>query len=220
MPIYLHFSQSTDLTALADRRGEPDEIALKGDQYRIAYHTGHVLTRYEVNGYDDSDFYAVVYNPNTNALEHVFYATTRCYTYNDSAVVDATPEVIEQARAVLRTVVEQHIRKADHLDTLKLKVGRVVRFVKAYRPRSSTRPPIEVGQIAYLDWIGPDSYAPHTDRARVRLVLGENDHAEVYINANKLEVYSPETYLPGDDDVQERVDRFMAIQPTQWRFRG
>lgn len=55
---------------------------------------GRVLSTGEVNGYDDSDFYAIVWNDERQTAERIVYATTRAWTYDRSASVDATPEVL------------------------------------------------------------------------------------------------------------------------------
>src|SRR5689334_2353735 len=55
-------------------------------------YVGAVLDTRELNGYDDSDFYAIVWDAAENAPKRVVYATTRAWTYDCHAKVDATPE--------------------------------------------------------------------------------------------------------------------------------
>lgn len=59
---------------------------------------GVVLSLHERNGYDDSDFYAMVWDEETGRVKSVEYATTRGWTYHNGASVDATDEV--RAKAV------------------------------------------------------------------------------------------------------------------------
>lgn len=59
------------------------------------YH-GRVIREYERNGYDDSDFVAVVWDDEVNHPKHVVYATTRAWSYACSCSIDATPEVMEK----------------------------------------------------------------------------------------------------------------------------
>ena len=61
-------------------------------------HAGLVVSLFERNGYDDSDFCAVVWNPSAQACETITYATTRGWTYANGASIDASPEVIAAAR--------------------------------------------------------------------------------------------------------------------------
>ena len=63
---------------------------------------GCVLATGEMNFLEDSDFYAVVWDENKKCVKRVEYGTTRAYTYDNYASVDATPEVIEKATAYLR----------------------------------------------------------------------------------------------------------------------
>ena len=60
---------------------------------------GAVLWDGERNYYDDSDFYAVVWDDEKNAPKEVGYATTRGWTYNNGAAVDATPDVLAKFAA-------------------------------------------------------------------------------------------------------------------------
>lgn len=57
-------------------------------------HVGLCLEDHEINGYDDSDFYMVVWNEEKQAPERITYATTRGWSYPAyGSYVDATPEV-------------------------------------------------------------------------------------------------------------------------------
>ena len=60
---------------------------------------GCVLNTGEYNGYHDSDFYAVVWDAEKQDARRVVYASTRGWSYPNSAVVDATPEVIAEWKA-------------------------------------------------------------------------------------------------------------------------
>jgi hypothetical protein len=63
---------------------------------------GRVVAEYERNGYDDSDFMAVVYDEATCEFRHVMYATTRGWTYANSCVVDAPDCVMALYGAYLK----------------------------------------------------------------------------------------------------------------------
>lgn len=62
-------------------------------------HAGCVLDEYEKNGYNDSDFFAIVWNDVEQKVEEIQYASTRYYSYDHSCVIDATPEVKAKADA-------------------------------------------------------------------------------------------------------------------------
>ena len=94
MPITMQCNP-TEPGAVLARRATTNEPAV----YVKHTHHGLVLTTYERNGYDDSDFFAVVWNPATQSLGHICYATTRGWSYCNGAEIDATPDVIAAARA-------------------------------------------------------------------------------------------------------------------------
>lgn len=56
---------------------------------------GCVLSTYERNGYDDSDFYAVCWDNESEKVVEVLYDTTRCGGYG-SATIDAGEDVLKK----------------------------------------------------------------------------------------------------------------------------
>lgn len=62
-------------------------------------HVGLVLQTVEQNGYHDSDFFAIVWNDEKGEPERIEYASTRGWSYPNSAGVDATPEVLAKHEA-------------------------------------------------------------------------------------------------------------------------
>ena len=87
MPLY------TPIYSKEEPEGHLDIIETKES------YVGRVLETYEENGYHDSDFYAVVWDDETESIIHKQYATTRFYSNGYGAKVDATPEVIAKATA-------------------------------------------------------------------------------------------------------------------------
>jgi hypothetical protein len=67
-----------------------------GPLYMETSHEGLVLSLRERNGYEDSDFYARVWDPIKKTTNEVTYATTRGWSYPNNAWVDATPEVLAE----------------------------------------------------------------------------------------------------------------------------
>lgn len=68
--------------------------------YEESY-VGKVLDLGEHNWHDDSDFYAVVWDDEASKPKHVDYATTRGWTYNNGANVDADSSVRAKYNAYL-----------------------------------------------------------------------------------------------------------------------
>lgn len=63
-------------------------------------HAGLCIKEREVNGYDDSDFYMTVWNPEKNEPESICFASTRGWTYPClGSFVDASPDVMAKYRA-------------------------------------------------------------------------------------------------------------------------
>ncbi len=103
--------------ARIEERGYRAEVVRTADAYRLGTNApetdllyeisyeGAVIATREENGYNDSDFYAVVWDEGAGAVRRVGYATTRGWTYNNSANVDATEEVIEKATAFIGNMV-------------------------------------------------------------------------------------------------------------------
>lgn len=71
-------------------------------EYNVERYKGCVLFLREHNGFEDSDFYALVYNKDTDKFEEIEYGSTR-YAGGGVAHVDATPEIL----ALYRTRAEQ-----------------------------------------------------------------------------------------------------------------
>ena len=63
-------------------------------------HIGLCIRDREINGYDDSDFYMLVWDPIAKKAEEICFATTRGWTYPAyGSSADATPEVLAEYEA-------------------------------------------------------------------------------------------------------------------------
>lgn len=85
--------------SIATKYDDKGKVIEREDSY-----VGCVLDTGELNFYDDSDFYAVVWDEKEQKVKRVEYATTRASTYDNYAEVDATPEIIAKATAKLREI--------------------------------------------------------------------------------------------------------------------
>lgn len=74
----------------------------------ITSHTGRVLSLRERNSYSDSDFLALVLD-HDGKFREIEYATTRGYTYDNGARIDATPEVIKAYEAHIANVTAEFV---------------------------------------------------------------------------------------------------------------
>lgn len=125
-------------------------------------HVGLCLEDRERNGYHDSDFYMVVWNPETMTTENIEYGTTRGYCGPAmGSFVDATPEVRAAYLQHLRE--RQEAARREHqkrLDAMPSK-GRTVRVVKGRK--------VPVGTVGRVGW---SSVAFKTDKVLGILFLG------------------------------------------------
>lgn len=143
--------------------------------------TGCVLRLGERNMYDDSDFYAIVWDAPKGAPRQVEYASTRGWTYANGADVDATDEVKaayeawETARAEDRRMAREAYEAA--LPT----VGKTVKVVKGRK--------IPVGTVAEVTWFGEDKYNSTSFLTRYRVGLNLTiDGKRVFTSADNVEV--------------------------------
>jgi len=99
-----------------------------GEDVREESYVGCVLATRERNGYDDSDFYAVVWDEEKQCCRDITYATTRAWTYNNGAVVDATEEVKRKARRWQRKLIARAYLNRETFRASEPGVGKVVRI--------------------------------------------------------------------------------------------
>lgn len=158
-------------------------------EYLRTTHVGMVIETGELNGYDDSDFYAVVWNPERGEPERVTYATTRGWTYLNSAQVDATPEV-RAAYAAWHERAERARRQAERdARARQVEPGKRVRFLGTGRKQGYA-----AGDEGVVEWTGPNQFRryyrggynrPENNmRAKVRMSNG----AVVWVDANRVAV--------------------------------
>lgn len=70
------------------------------DLWTYETHHGLCIGEREDNRYDDSDFYMIVLNPDTDKFEEIMFASTRGWTYPCmGSHRDASPELMERYRA-------------------------------------------------------------------------------------------------------------------------
>jgi hypothetical protein len=85
------------------------------DYVTYTSHVGLCLSEREMNGYDDSDFYMLVWNEEKNAPEEILFASTRGWTYPCYASsVDATPDVKIKYEAYKKTRYEAAVKAERH----------------------------------------------------------------------------------------------------------
>lgn len=87
-------------------------------------HEGLCVRDFERNGYHDSDFYMVVWNPEKHELETIEFASTRGWSYPCyGSWVDATPEVLRDVANYTDAM-----ERLNHMSKFKADVERLCRL--------------------------------------------------------------------------------------------
>ncbi len=144
-------------------------------------HEGTVLATGEHNYYDDSDFYAIVWDAAEGRPQEIEYATTRGWTYANSATVDATPEVRAAYDAYRAELAASQRAAQAAAEAATPRVGKTVRVVKGRK--------VPVGTVAEVTWYGAgknyNRYSREAGPMRVGLQI---DGATVWTDASNVEV--------------------------------
>lgn len=113
-------------------------------------HIGLVLSTGENNGYDDSDFYAIVWDDEKGQPERIVYASTRGWSYPNNATVDATEEIKAKYEAwSSASIARQRASKvAQELATPH--VGKTVEITGGRK--------LSIGTQAIVGWYGRDRF--------------------------------------------------------------
>jgi hypothetical protein len=170
---------------------------------------GCVLDTYERNGYDDSDFYATVWDEQSQSVKTIEYATTRGWTYCNGASVDATSEVIEKAlQYEIKRTIPLYVQNDRELAATPAqhKVCKVIKGRKIAKGEIVTvigRP--EQHKYSMSRW------APVVTTMLVRLSNGNMLHT----NIENLEVVNPEQYYTNEAALALEAER--AVRNSNWR---
>lgn len=157
---------------------------VSGPLYMKTTHEGLVLALGEHNYYDDSDFYAVVWNPEKRCAEEVGYASTRGWTYPNNAVVDASPDVMSAYVEWKRAQRAEQIRLQELREAATARVGKTVKVVRGRK--------VPQGTIGRVFWVGADNFRRRYDGfcsdVPERLGLELPSGARVFTAAANVEV--------------------------------
>lgn len=151
-------------------------------------HNGLCIADREMNGYDDSDFYMLVWNHEKGEPEEIMFATTRGWSYPSMAsYVDATPEVLALHDAHVRKVQKEMSIARDKAQAAKVAFGKQVKVVRGRK--------VPQGTIAEVFWTGPDKFASRFNpRPALRVGLRLLDGSKVFTSESNVEVINPELY--------------------------
>lgn len=177
-----------------------------GERYTQVFsihHEGLVIATRERNFYDDSDFYAVVWNPETQSVETYEYGTTRFGgTDANSASADLADEhkpayrdyLIRQQEQALRAHDRKEWQQAAYAAVTPSSKGQTVKVVKGRK--------VPVGFTGQIIWTGTDNYG--NDRIGIRSAEGDTQFTAA---SNVVVVIDPDD-LPYEADFNHDDDYY------------
>jgi hypothetical protein len=134
----------------------------------VKSYEGCVLAEYENNGYNDSDFYAIVWDYATDSLKSVLFGTTRAGG-DWGCAVDATPEVVSLAKNFKKEQVALDKARLNDLQQGIAEKGKLATIAGVKGKKSSLN-----NSQGIIFWVGKDSYAPYYDKDAVRVGIEVN----------------------------------------------
>ncbi len=175
--------------------------AKHGPLYMEKNYEGCVLEKRELNGYDDSDFYAIVWDEPSQSIKRVEYATTRAWTYPNSAVVDATPEVLAKAEKFLADCYFETFKKHNVRDAQTPASGKTVKVIKGRK--------VPIGKtgrcIGHIREWKKQSFG-RTIASQKSILVQWSDMSGDAINIQNLEVQNPDQFLQPEEELRSRAD--------------
>jgi hypothetical protein len=145
---------------------------------RDVTYEGAVIATYERNMSDDSDFYAIVWDEESQRIKTEMFATTRSWTYHNAATVDATPEILAKVHAYL-------VEKFTHNS-----IARWSEPSKGKRVKSLVRKGKAKGITGVIEAIEASRYSQWSTMAVVRVDNPESVYCgrTVWVDITKCEV--------------------------------
>ena len=187
------------------------------ENYRIIEtYQGCVLDTREYNGYNDSDFYAIVWDEEKQKLDRIEYATTRGWTYLNGAGIDATEEVREKARLEIKKWAIGYMHKTDVLSSRKITTGKIC---KVFRGRKIAKGSIVRVIETFVSHFGAQWNRPKDDNTAVVEVKG-SDGKRIWTAMGNLEVFNPEQYYRTNEEIERYAESYSRQKLYHMPFVG
>lgn len=185
-------------TFIHDPNGPHEVYGAKG-RFEVSYE-GAVITTRERNYHDDSDFYAIVWDEAAGVVKSVDYATTRAWTYGNSATADITPENEAKAHAYLATLAFGALKAADEAAAATPAKGKWVKVVRGRKvPKGTEGTVIWYGAGKAYSWYDA-KYGPPK-----RVGLKTADGTVHWTAASNVEVLDPASYRTPEETLRARA---------------
>jgi len=158
---------------------------------------GAVLWDGERNYYDDSDFYAVVWDEAEQRVRFEEYATTR-FAGGGTCQRDATDETWVKVEAWAYPVILEYLKKYDVSQARTLEKGKRVRVVKGRK--------VPIGTTGTITWKGEVNYGYHSWDARTRLGIRDDAGQQWWTDSHNVELAEQwETYCADLEDLKAKA---------------
>jgi hypothetical protein len=159
----------------------------KGCANPVQSWVGCVVQLGENNWHDDSDFYALVWDEESQTVKRIDYATTRCWTYHNGAKVDADETTMAKAKAYQA---EQHRLAKIEIAKIESTTPMVGKEVRSLTTRGKN-----VGIVGLVRRVQPDQYRRSQWAPDVAAIEVAGEPKLRYLPVNRIEVINPEQYL-------------------------
>ena len=141
-----------------------DYPGANGPLYMKTTHVGLVLEKGEHKGYNDSDFYAVVWDAEKKCPTKVEYASTRGWTYPNTATIDAPVEVLKAYETYLHNLRVTRVRKKAEKEARTPRRGKDVKVVRGRKT--------PIGTEGVVIWLGECKFSGKA-RVGIKTPAGE-----------------------------------------------
>lgn len=197
----------------------------KNPLYMKTTYVGCVISVWEKNGYDDSDFYAEVWDEETQSIKTIEYASTRGWCYPNGARIDATPEVIDKVRAYLKKKNLEALQMKEKQEAHTVYKDKLIKVVKGKK--------VPVGTIGKVFWIGTKQYgySKWTQVTKIGIKVLDSEGNPIFdsdkdpelakkygndlvyfTDINNVQVFNPEQYMTTTQEEFERQALYLANQ--------
>lgn len=175
----------------------------------VAEYEGCVLRTYERNGYDDSDWYAVCWDNEKQAVVDVMYDTTRAGG-GGSAVVDATEDVLRKAYRYYRNLGRSlYDHQTNPGNAKKIHTGDTVTVIRGRK--------IKKGSTGQVFWVGTRYNAyRYCNEERVGV---EIDGERVFLPTDYVEVVGWDGRLVTGAERKKAIRNFALNSMPNWAIR-
>ncbi len=168
---------------------------------------GCVLNWFERNGYNDSDWYAEVWDEDDQCVKEVEYMTTRCGS-SGRAELDATGDVLRKAYRYYKAIAKKDFEWYNLRQAKEIRKGDNVLIVKGRK--------VKKGSVVPVFWAGT-RYNPYSRMEEDRIGV-EVDGERIFISAGNAEVVGWEDRLLHGKKRKEMI-RKMTINLVPYPYR-